>query len=83
MVKNEGPEAFQQQQSRSEQGSDRKKDPKVPNKPPPVWDPFSVLFGTDFENFSGTPFFRVFVKTGPQNGAKMGSLFEALDLAQV
>ena len=42
-----------------------------------------MFFGSDFEDFSGTPFFRFFDKTGPQNGTKMGSLFETLDLAQV
>ena len=82
MVKNGGPGAFQQQ-SGSEQGSEVKKDPTNIESTTPVSDPFRVFFGSDFEDFSGTPFFRVFVKTGPQNGTKMGSLFETLDLAQV
>ena len=82
MVKNGGPGAFQQQ-SGSEQVSEPKKRPKVSDYPPPVWDPFSLFLETDFEAFSGTPFFRFFEKTGPQNGPKMGSLFETLDLAQV
>ena len=49
------------------------------------------MFGTHVECFWGLilrtflepPFFRFFVKRGPQNVTKMGSLFEALDLAQV
>ena len=60
-----------------------KNEPFPSNNPPPVLDPFRVFLGRDFEDFSGTPFFRFFVKTGPQNGLKMGSLFETLDLAQV
>ena len=52
MVKNRGPEAFQQQ-SGSEQGSEEKKDPKHQKKPP--------LFGTHFECFLDL-IFRLFLE---------------------
>ena len=70
MVKNGGPGAFQQQ-TESEEGSEAKKDPKR-KTPLPVWDPFRVFFGADFQDISGTPFFRFFDKTGPQHGPKRG-----------
>ena len=36
-----------------------------------------------FGHFSGTPFSRVFGKTGLQNATETGSLFETSDLAKV
>ena len=82
MVKNRGPGAFQQQTG-SEEGPEANTDPQYLKVPPLVWDPFRVFFGADFQDISGTPFFRFFDKTGPQNETKTGSLFETLDLAQV
>ena len=73
-----------QERSSSKRGPRRlQRQKKKPKYTPPVWDPFRVFFGAEFQDISGTPFFRFFDKSGPQNGTKTGSLFEALDLAQV
>ena len=53
----------------------------------PKWSHFGVHFGVFFElifgDFLEPAFFRIFGKTGPQNGPQTGSLFETPDLAQV
>ena len=75
-----------QERSSSKVGPSRVQSPKKDQK-----SEITPLFGTHFECFWGLilrtflepPFFRFFVKTGPQNTAKMGSIFETLDLAQV
>ena len=70
MVKHRGPGAFQQQTG-SEEGPEAKKNPKA-QKHPHVWEPFRMFFGADFQDISGTPFFRFFDKHVPKMGPKRG-----------